>query len=121
MSLPPPKAPVGRAVSPTLPRPLLGTDTSADRQHQPRTQEGCSPLSKGTAGMALMGVSALAPAGRWVAKTSCSQPCSSFLSIPSRLPFLHVFLIFLPSVLLGSLPGYFQQWLSLPAREGMDD
>lgn len=51
MSLPPPKAPVGRAVSPTLPRPLLGTDTSADHQHHPRTLQGCSPSPKALPGL----------------------------------------------------------------------
>lgn len=125
-----PEALAGRAVSLALPRPLLGDRhqcrASASPRHPARVQplpqrrcrDGCdvvSPLQPRQRG-GWPGLPAPSPAPPGAASTR-----SPSFPIPSLLPFLHVFLIFLPSVLLGSLPGYFQQWLSLPAREGMDD
>lgn len=107
-----PEAPVGRAASPAPPRPLLGDrrpcGASASPQHPPRVQplpQRCCQGGQGDPPQAPL---------LWAPTVPAPLP------FPSH-PFLRVFLIFLPSVLLGSLPGYFQQWLSLPAREGMND
>lgn len=93
--------------------------SSAPSPHPARVQ----PLSKGTAGTALMGVSALAPAGRWVAKTARSQPCCSFLPIPS-LPVFPSFMCSSFSCLLCCL-GVFQDIFSSGSAyqrgKGMDD
>lgn len=77
-------------MSPTLPRPLLGTDTSADHRHQPRTQQRCSPSPKALPAWLMVSLLWLWPqqGGGWPRQPAPSLAPLSFPShpFPSSLP-----------------------------------